>query len=152
MGGVCVPSFQPKVLMVSPLISSPIQPLFWKQYINDVISRPYVIPNQSGNPSITFEFNWAIPLMHLCTWRRKMFALSWLKCRTDRKLQTRVYHKPTHTNKYLAFHFHHPICHKKSITRTLLQWVFSVRNDDDYPKIFLRNCSKPVTSLHNISV
>ena len=41
--------------------------------------------------------------------------------RTHRgNLETSVYRKPTHTNKYLAFDSHHPICHKKSVTRTLL--------------------------------
>ena len=170
MGGVYVPSFQTKMLMVPPLISSLIQPLFWKQYMNNVISRPYGIPKRSGNPLITFEFNWAIYPMHLWIWQ-KMFALYWFKCSQNwpRKLQTRVYRKTTHTNEYLAFHFHHPMCHKKSITRTLLtgaehlpssydskekehQYVFSVLKDDDYPKTFLRNCCKPVTSLHYISV
>ena len=33
------------------------------------------------------------------------------------ELETSAYRKPTHTDKYLAFDSHHPICHKKSIAK-----------------------------------
>ena len=36
-------------------------------------------------------------------------------------LETSVYRKPTHTDKYLAFDSHHPICHKKAVAETLLR-------------------------------
>ena len=36
-------------------------------------------------------------------------------------LETSVYRKPTHTDKYLAFDSHHPICHEKSVAKTLLR-------------------------------
>ena len=36
-------------------------------------------------------------------------------------LETNVYRKPTHTDKYLAFDSHHPICHKKSVAKNLLR-------------------------------
>ena len=78
-------------------------------------------------------------------------------------LETYVYRKPTHTDKYLAFDSHHPICHKKSVGKTLLRradclpssldskaeerkYVSNVLKANGYTKTFLRNCQKPVTN------
>ncbi|CAH3031867.1 unnamed protein product, partial [Pocillopora meandrina] len=78
-------------------------------------------------------------------------------------LETSVYRKPTHTDKYLAFDSHHPICHKKSVAKTLLRraecltssldskaeerkYVANVLKANGYTKTFLRNCQKPVTN------
>ena len=36
-------------------------------------------------------------------------------------LETKVYRKLTHTEKYLAFDSHRPICHKKSVAKSLLR-------------------------------
>ena len=78
-------------------------------------------------------------------------------------LETSVYRKPTHTDKYLAFDSHHPICHKKSVAKTLLRradclpssidskaeerkYVSNVLKADGHTKTFLRNRRKPVTT------
>ena len=78
-------------------------------------------------------------------------------------LETSVYRKPTHTDKYLAFDSHHPICHKKSVAKTLLRradclpfsldskaeerkYVSNVLKANGYTKTFLHNCQKPVTT------
>ena len=72
-------------------------------------------------------------------------------------LETSVYRKPTHADKYLA------ICHKKSVAKTLLRradclpssldskaeerkYVSNVLKANGYTKTFLRNCQKPVTT------
>ena len=78
-------------------------------------------------------------------------------------LETSAYRKPTHTDKYLAFDSHHPICHKKSLAKTLLRradclpssldskaeerkYVSNVLKANCYTKTFLRNCHEPVTT------
>ena len=74
-----------------------------------------------------------------------------------------VYCKPTHTDKYPVFKSHHPICHKKSVAKTLLRradclpfsldlkaeerkYVSNVLKANGYAKTFLHNCQKPVTT------
>ena len=37
------------------------------------------------------------------------------------KLETDVYRKLTHTDKYLSYDSHHPVSHKRSVAKTLLQ-------------------------------
>ncbi len=39
--------------------------------------------------------------------------------RKNGKLETKVYRKPTHSNRYLNFHSYHSIENKKSVIRTL---------------------------------
>ena len=80
-------------------------------------------------------------------------------------LETSVYHKPTPTDKYLAFH---PICHKKkSVAKTLLRradclpssldskaeerkYANNVLKANGYTKTFLRNCQNPVTTSKSL--
>ena len=93
---------------------------------------------------------------------RRLSFLELNAYRTDHgNLQTGVYRKPTHTDKYLAFDSHHPFCHKMSITKTLFMraeylpsssdsmaferiYVIDVLKENNYPKDFLQNCLKPV--------
>jgi hypothetical protein len=76
------------------------------------------------------------------------------------KLETDVYLKPTHRDKYLSYNSHHPVSHKRSVAKTLLQraeslpsnsdsqankreYVLNVSGENDYPKHFLNDCLKP---------
>ena len=82
-------------------------------------------------------------------------------------LETSVYRKPTHTDKYLAFDSHHPICHKKSVAKTLLRradclpssldskaeerkYANNVLKANGHTKNFLRNCQNPVTTSKSL--
>ena len=102
------------------LASSPVQPLFWKRYVDDVISA--VSGNEAGR--LLSHLNSVEPSIQFTIERENDRRLSFLDLNVYRahrgNLETSVYRKPTHTDKYLAFDSHHPICHKKSVTRTLL--------------------------------
>ena len=110
----------------------------------------------SVEPSIQFtlerEKNRHFPLLYLNVYREKQGNLG-----------TSVYRKPTHIDKYLAFDSQHPICHKKSVAKTLIRKadclsssldskaeerkdVSNVLKANGYTKTFLRNCRKPVTT------
>ena len=85
------------------------------------------------------------------------------------KLETDVYRKPTHTDKYLSYDSHHPVSHKRSVAKTLLQraeslpsnsdsqanereYVLNILGENDYPKRFLNNCLRsPVYRNQNNS-
>jgi hypothetical protein len=83
--------------------------------------------------------------------------------------ETDVYHKPTHTDKYLSYDSHHPVSHKRSVAKTLLQraeslpsnsdyqanereYVLNILGGNDYPKRFLNDCLRsPVCKNQNNS-
>ena len=107
------------------LTSSPVKPLFWKRYVDDCISA--VSRNEVENllnHLISVE-----PSIQFTVQREKDRQLSFLDLNIYRSdhgnLETGVYRKPTHTDKYLASDTHHPICHKKSVTKTLF-CVFTI--------------------------
>ena len=103
------------------LTTAPVSPSFWKRFVDDVISAvsqdEIVVLLQHLNsiePSIQFtverETDGKLPFLDTCVQRT-----------TDGKLETVVYRKPTHTDKYLSFNSHHPRSHKKSVVTTLFQ-------------------------------
>ena len=89
---------------------------------------------------------------------RKLAFLDTCAHRTIKgKLETDVYRKSTHTDKYLLFNSHHPRSHKMSVATTLLsraesltsnsvardnerQYVINVLKENNYPKNFLKEC------------
>ena len=66
------------------------------------------------------------------------------------RLETDVYCRPTHTDKYLSFYSHNPRSHKKSVVRTLFQRAESLAsnhvardNEQDYILNILRGNNYP---------
>ena len=137
-----VPTFQTTSLMVSSIDGDNFR----------VIPRNRVIcfgHLNSVDPSIQFTVE-----------RGKDRRLSFLDLnvyRTDHEnsLETGVHRKPTHTDKYLAFDSRHPICQKKSVTKTLFmraeclpsssdskaferKYVIDVLKENNYLKIFFK--------------
>ena len=88
---------------------------FWGRYVYDVISAI------SGNEAerLLSHLNSVEPSIQLTLEREKDRHLPFLDLNVyigeQGNLETSVYRKPTHTEKYLAFDSHHPICHKKSV-------------------------------------
>jgi hypothetical protein len=79
------------------------------------------------------------------------------------------YEAQSNCNKYLSYDFHHPVSHKRSVAKTLLQraeslqsnsdsqanereYVLNILGDNDYPKRFLNDCLRsPVCRNQNNS-
>ena len=143
--------------------TSPVKAFFWKRYVDDVISAV------SGNEAerLLSHLNSVEPSIQFTLEREKDRHLPFLDLNVSRgvqgNLETSVYRKSTHTNKYLAFNSHHPICHKKSVAKTLLRrveyqpssldskaeerkHVSNVLKANGYTKTCLRNCHKLVTT------
>ena len=144
------------------LTTAPVSYSFWKRFVDDVISavsqNEIVVLLQYLNliePTIQFtlerETDRKLPFLDTCVQRT-----------TDGKLETVVYRKPTHTDKYLSFNSHHPRGHKKSVVTTLLrraenlasnndarenecQYVTNVLKENNYPKGLLYDCLRRST-------
>ena len=78
------------------------------------------------------------------------------------QLEVNVYRKPTHTDRYLDFNSHHPMCHKRSVVSTLLRRaqnipstqkgkreekrrVKAVLRDNNYPTSFINSCERSLS-------
>ena len=103
------------------------KPLFWKRYVDDVISA--ISKNEVEN--LLRHLNYVEPSIQFTVEREKDRRLSFLELNaygTDHgNLQTGVYRKHSHTDKYLAFDSHH----KKSVTKTLFLRVECLPSSSD---------------------
>lgn len=125
--------------------------LSWKRYADDVILA--VSGKWSGT---TYK------LRRLPVERESDRRLSFLD------LKVYSYCNATHTVEYLSFNSHHPIWHKKSITKGLFtradylpptcgcmaDWAkicSGILKVDGYPQTFLRNCLKSISLSHRRS-
>ena len=92
---------------------------------------------------------------------RKISFLDVTVCRQDNgRLSTKVYRKPTHTERYLSFHSHHPVAHKRAVVKSLTDRAKTIPSSSDqqskemkhvtaalvangYPKRFVIDVGKP---------
>ena len=102
------------------LSSCVVPPCFWKRYVDDVcVAMPRnlissFLDHLNGVES-TIQFtveveaeDGTLPFLDIC-----------LSHQSDGTVETSVYRKPTHTDKYLDFGSHHPLQHKAGVVRTL---------------------------------
>ena len=150
------------------LASVPVSLSFWKRFVDDVISAVYINEIDillrylnSIEPSIQFtverEINGNLAFLDLNVHRT-----------VEGKLEIDVYRKPTHTDKYLSYDSHHPVSHKRSVAKTLLQraeslpsnsdsqanereYVPNILGENNYPKRFLNCLRSPVCRNQNNS-
>ena len=145
------------------LSTSLVQPWFWKRYVDDVCAAVksglvQTLQDHLNNiePSIQFiverETNQEIAFLDVSVYRQE-----------NGQLANKVYRKPTHTERYLAFESHHLIVHKKAVVKSLtnrarnipttsyfrskeLTQVTSALLANGYPKRFIIDSSKPKRS------
>ena len=101
------------------LSTSIVQPCFWKRYVDDVCAAV----NSSLVQTLQHHLNNIEPSIQFTVERetdRKISFLDVTVCRQDNgRLSTKVYRKPTHTERYLSFHSHHPVAHKRAVVKSL---------------------------------
>lgn len=134
-------------------------PRFWKRYVDDTCTAlsKQVIPSfhqhiNSVNDHIQFTLEEE-------NGGRLAFLDLLLKHNQDGTVDTTVYRKKTHTDKYLDFTSHHPLVHKQSVVTTLFEraenlcsdarsraeeelHIRSALNMNGYPKRFVKCVSQ----------
>ncbi len=142
------------------LASAPVRLSFWKRFVDDIISAV----SRNDIDILLQHLNSIEPSIQFTVERETNGDLAFLDLNVHRtiegKLETAVYRKPTHTDKYLSYNSHHPVSHKKSVAKTLLQraehlpsnsdsqanereYVLNILRENNYPKDFLKNCLNP---------
>ena len=142
------------------LASAPVRLSFWKRFVDDIISAV----SRNDIDILLQHLNSIEPSIQFTVERETNGDLAFLDLNVYRtiegKLETAVHRKPTHTDKYLSYNSHHPVSHKKSVAKTLLQraehlpsnsdsqanereYVLNILRENNYPKDFLKNCLNP---------
>ena len=96
----------------SALASFDTPPRFWKRYVNDTCTA---LPADSAS-SFHDHLNSVNEHIQFTVEKEKDGVLPFL----DGTIETSVYRKQMHTDRYLDFLSHHPLSHKKSVVKSLL--------------------------------
>ncbi|XP_028408801.1 uncharacterized protein LOC114531377 [Dendronephthya gigantea] len=99
------------------LASSPIKPLFWKRYVDNVASTV----NKNEIDNLLKHLNSIGPSIQFTVEHKSEGKLAFLDTYVHRNIKgsckTYVYRKPTHMEKYLSFYSHDPKSPKKSVKK-----------------------------------
>ena len=142
------------------LRTAPTKPRLWKRYVDDTccIVKKGTVEEllthlNSVRPSIRFT-------VEVEKDGRLPFLDTLLQRRDDGSLDVTVYRKPTHTDRYLDFHSHHPPQVKRGLVKCLFDrartittgqnnlqkeehHLTRVLRQNGYPSAFIRSSSKP---------
>ena len=100
------------------LSTSPVPTIFWKRYVNDVLTA--VQADQADG--MLAHINSINQNIQFTSEREQGPCLDvTILHNGDGFLSTKMYCKPTHTDQYLQFSSHHPTAHKRGVVSTLLK-------------------------------
>ncbi|XP_068697441.1 uncharacterized protein [Montipora foliosa] len=141
-------------------------PLFWKRFVDDVITTAKSVSTQT----LLEHLNSVEPCILFTIERENLSKIAFLDTmvhhQEDEKLITTVYRKPTHTDGYLSYLSHHPSMHKRAGVKSLMdraeripstksdqnkekQRIMSTLQSNGYPKLFILSASKPKPPLNH---
>ena len=141
-----------------PSIQPPPPPRFWKRYVDDTFC---IIDGQAVEELLT-HLNSQKPTiwftMELEAQGHLPFLDTGLQRRTNGELIISVYRKPTHTDRYLQFHSHHPAQVKRGLVKCLfdrardttrgrelkqeMKHLETVLQQNGYPAHFIRDTNR----------
>ena len=131
----------------------------WKRYVDDILNKVKVntteiltnhlnVQDSTGNIKFTNEEMQERKLPYLDV---KLIA------NPDGTIRLQVYRKETHTDQYLMFDSHHPIEHKLSVIRTLLDRKDRIVTEDEdkteeekHVKNALKQCKYPDWAIQKV--
>ena len=91
--------------------------------------------NSSLVQTLQHHLNNIEPSIQFTVERETEWKISFLDvtaCRQDNgRLATKVYRKPTHTERYLSFHSHHPVAHKRAVVKSLINRAKIIPSSSD---------------------
>lgn len=134
-----------------------LKPIIWWRYIDDIFSiyphnennlNDFLLYINSKETTIKFtiekEENNQLPFLDI------------LITKDSQHFETKIYRKPTHTNRYLNFNSNHPLMIKKGVVKSLYdrakticsnqhlnqekQFIKTALKQNDYPETFLDKC------------
>ena len=103
------------------IATAPHPPKWWFRYVDDshtCLRKHQVDEFHQHLNSINHHIQFTLELED--TKGQGLPFLDTITTRRGTQLEVNVYRKPTHTDRYLDFNSHHPMCHKRSVVSTLL--------------------------------
>ena len=138
-------------------------PKWWFRYVDDshaCLKKEHVHEFHQHLNSINPSIQFTVELED--TAEQGLPFLDTIATGSGTRIEVNVYRKSTHTDRYLDFNSHHPMCHKRSVVSTLLRRaknipstqegkrketkrVKSVLRENNYPSSFINKCERSLS-------